>query len=48
MDINTERSLLIKELQRVEDISLLRTIKQYCIMVYKVKVELVSSNTIEN
>ena len=27
MDINTERSLLIKELQQVEDISLLQAIK---------------------
>lgn len=27
MDINTERSLLIKELQQVEDISLLKAIK---------------------
>lgn len=27
MDIKTERSLLIKELQQVEDMSLLRTIK---------------------
>ena len=27
MDINTERSLLIKELQQVEDISLLHAIK---------------------
>ncbi len=27
MDINTERSLLIKELQQVEDISLLKTLK---------------------
>lgn len=27
MDINTERSLLIKELQQVQDISLLRAIK---------------------
>ncbi len=27
MDINTERTLLIKELQQVEDISLLKTIK---------------------
>lgn len=27
MDINTERTLLIKELQQVEDISLLKTLK---------------------
>ena len=27
MDINAERSLLIKELQQVEDISLLKTLK---------------------
>lgn len=27
MDINTERSLLIKELQQVEDMSLLRALK---------------------
>ncbi len=27
MDINTERSLIIKELQQVEDISLLKAIK---------------------
>lgn len=27
MDINTERALLIKELQQVEDLSLLKTLK---------------------